>query len=162
MVSNRKTSKQPSLAIKARHKQRLFLPMDTADADKLALRFRMALSSAMQGKAQASDVQCLAQTVVMTGLIGDLEGIGIDESDLALSEQCLCRWLACLEAPDWRLREDEARSLQNVVNEHDLQLRQSRLQTLVKATERFERLLRSADTLAEVFDARRKENSRRA
>ncbi|MFT4434161.1 hypothetical protein ACMX25_12310 [Caballeronia sp. 15715] len=48
-----------------------------------------------------------------------------------------------------------------MINEHDRQSHESRLQTLVKATERFERLLKNVNTLEEMFGARRSENSGR-
>lgn len=162
MVSNRKSQRNPSLAIKTRQKKQLFLPMDTVDADRLALRFHVALSSVLQGTAEAPDVYCLAQTVVMTALIADLDGSNLDMNDLTVSEECMCRRLAYVELAHWRLDDVEAHSLRNVINEHDRQLHQTRLQTLVRATERFERLLKRVDTLADVFDARRQENSRHA
>jgi len=161
MASNQNPRKKTSLATQARHKKRLFLPMDTADSDKLALRFHMALSLAAQGRAEASDARCLAEAVMMAALISDIEMSQIDDADLAVSEDCLRRRLVRVEFPGWRLCENEERSLRSVINDYDRQLHQTRLQNLVKATERFERLLESVDSLEKIFDARRSENLRR-
>ncbi|MFT4434162.1 hypothetical protein ACMX25_12315 [Caballeronia sp. 15715] len=93
MASNTKHRKPASLAIQAKHNKRLFLPMDAVDADKLALRFRMALTRATDGAAKREDARCLAESVMMAALIADLDGSDLDDADLATSEACLRRRL---------------------------------------------------------------------
>lgn len=99
---------------------------------------------------------------MMAGLISDLEGGCLDDADLSASEECLRRRLVAPDDTDWRLQDSEKRALMAVVNEHDRQLRETHLQTLVRATERFERLLKSVDTLKEMFGARREESGRQS
>lgn len=115
----------------------------------------MAFARAQEGTAAEPDAQCLMETVMLATLIADLEGSDLNSADLSTSEDCLRRRLRSIGPSKWHLSESEAQSLRAVINEHDRQLRESRLQILVKATERFERLLEKVQTLEEVFDARR-------
>lgn len=157
------SAKSASLASRARANKRLFLPMAPATADAAATRFRIALNMAAAGRAGVDEVRALTHAVMMAGLIDDADPGMLADSDLLVCEAALTERLrATGPVAQWALAGDALSAMQAVINGHDRQFRQCRFQTIVVATERFERLALLAQSTEQIFEARRSENARKA
>lgn len=141
MLSPRKRNTLHSYTLPNRSNKTLHLPLDRPLADKLSLRFRLALESARQGRADVAAAHCLLEVTLLTGFLKEdghslIEQTVIDYAELSLYEILENKQIddAC---------EFDEQTLQNliiIVNEHDRQLRELRLMALSKAVSRLEQL----------------------
>lgn len=146
---------KPGLAKQARRKREMYLPLDAESADQLALRFRLALEAARQGRASAANANCLAQTFLIAALIADAGFGELDELVLCHCESGLRAMLRKGgQTGEWQFDERLIGLLTTVVNEHERQLRQTRLQVIVKATEALERAIDVSETPEDLFSSR--------
>jgi len=143
MLSPRKRSTLYSYTLPNRSSKTLHLPLDKTLADKLSLRFRLALEGARQGRADVAAAHCLLEVKLLTGFLKEdghstIELAVIDQAELSLYEILEDKRLddAC------EFDEQTLHNLTIVVNEHDRQLRELRLIALSKAVVRLEQLLK--------------------
>jgi len=143
MLSPRKRSTLYSYTLPNRSSKTLHLPLDKTLADKLSLRFRLALEGARQGRADVAAAHCLLEVTLLTGFLKEdghstIELAVIDQAELSLYEILEDKRLddAC------EFDEQTLHNLTIVVNEHDRQLRELRLIALSKAVVRLEQLLK--------------------
>ncbi len=156
MVSKPKSRKPiRSVAKAARHKKVLYLPLDSNSVAQISIQVRMALEVARAGQGEAATLRCLSQAVALTGLIAAAGHGEIDERSLASTEAALTGVLASGNLSGWGLSTDEMAVATAVVNEHDRQLRETRLDGVVRAFEQIERGLGTGMTLAGLFALRR-------
>ncbi len=151
-----KLEKRPGqTARNARHKKALFLPMDRGSIDQIALRFRMALEALRHGSGDVSAVRCLVQVTILADFLGEAGYGAMDHDILRRAEDGLARTLQRgKETADWTIGEPLVEDLTQVVNEHDRQLRETRLFAIVEATNRLERWIRSCKTEEDLFRRR--------
>ena len=128
----------------ARRPKALFLPMPRADADKVILQHRTALEAVRRGHADAALTRRLFTAILLTRFLTE-DGHGIlDLNTLDEAEQMLTAALENGdERGDWNFPPALIDLLSAVVNEHDRQLRETRLQAVVRASERLDRLIES-------------------
>ncbi len=69
MLSPRKRSTLYSYTLPNRSSKTLHLPLDKTLADKLSLRFRLALEGARQGRADVAAAHCLLEVTLLTGFL---------------------------------------------------------------------------------------------
>ncbi|WP_250468103.1 MULTISPECIES: hypothetical protein [unclassified Caballeronia] len=156
MMSKSKSRKPiRSVAKAARHKKVLYLPLDPDSVAQISIQVRMALEVARVGQGDAATLRCLSQAVALTGLIAAAGHGEIDECSLASAEAALTGVLASGNLSGWRLGRDEMEVATAVVNEHDRQLRETRLDVVVRAFEQIERGLGTGMTLTGLFALRR-------
>jgi len=146
MLSPRKRSTLYSYTLPNRSSKTLHLPLDKTLADKLSLRFRLALEGARQGRADVAAAHCLLEVTLLTGFLKEdghstIELAVIDQAELSLYEILEDKRIddAC------QFDEQTLHNLTIVVNEHDRQLRELRLMALSKAVARLEQLLKRGD-----------------
>jgi hypothetical protein len=155
MVASPKRKAKADLAVRSRHKKTLFLPMDKASADQISLRFRMALELIRQGHADGSAVQCMSQVTLLTRMIADAGHGHVDDAVLSACEKGLTRVIALnTEQGEWAFDAGLLSNLTLVVNEHDRQLREVRLQVLVVASDTLERRIKKASSPSDLFASR--------
>ncbi|WP_250463222.1 hypothetical protein [Caballeronia sp. GAFFF2] len=144
-----------SVAKAARHKKVLYLPLDRDSVAQIAVQVRMALEVARAGQGDAATLRCLAQAVALTGLIAAAGHGEIEEEALQAAEAALFGTLSSADLNSWGLDAGELSAITDVVNEHDRQLRETRLDVVVRAFEKIERRLGSGLTLERLFSLRR-------
>lgn len=130
-------------------------------ADSTVMRFRIAFNVAATGRGGMSELRALSHTVMMAGLVADIEPSVLDDNDLRICEEFFAKRLLA-SSNDWALSGESQRAVLAVLNEHDRQLRQCLFQTIIMATERFERIVASASSADQIFALRRAQNSRKA
>lgn len=131
--------------------------MDRATADQVSLRFHMAFEAIRQGRADGPSLQCMAQVALLTSFITDAGYGQLDEAVLAACEDGLRRLVNTAPAHDeLKFDEDLLSNLALVINEHDRQLREVRLQVLVEASELLEKRLATAASARDLFSSRRR------
>ncbi|KND59869.1 hypothetical protein BVER_04551 [Candidatus Burkholderia verschuerenii] len=150
-----------SVAKAARHKKVLYLPLDRDSVAQVALQARMALEVARACRGDAPALRCLAQAVALTGLIAAAGHGEIEEETLCAAEAAFSGVLASGSLSGWGLDARELAAATDVINEHDRQLRETRLDVVVRAFEQIERRLGPGLTLAELFALRDKRASRK-
>jgi len=144
MLDSKKTTLAKSYPRLERNNKKLHLPLDHALADRLCLRFRLALEAAIQGRADLTTTQCLLEVTLLTSFVGEDGFSLIDEQITDDAETALYQSLE--RATNTRNIVLNAKTLENltiIVNEHDRQLRELRLEVLLKASARLERLIQS-------------------
>ncbi len=141
---NRKPSKSSNLGKLSRHRKALFLPMDLRSVAQLMLPTRLALEVFRSGYAEPQSAFGLMQCTVLTRLITQA-GFGLLEEEwLEGTEADLLRVITRQqETGGWEFEAELIDRLVQVVNEHDRQLRETRLQVVVEASEAFDRMGRS-------------------
>jgi hypothetical protein len=147
-----------SVAKAARHKKVLYLPLDRDSVAQVAVQVRMALEVARVGQGNAATLRCLAQAVALTGLIAAAGYGELADETLCATEAALCSVLASGNLSGWGLDARELSTTTDVINEHDRQLRETRLDVVVRAFAKIERRLSAGLTLAELFLLRREAN----
>jgi hypothetical protein len=139
------TPKKPGskrLSTTSRHKKALFLPLDAASANELSLQFRLALESTRLGHADKGSINRLASVVLLTKFLTAAGHGRLDSMFLARVEEEVSDLLGRgRETGDWRCPDELAEALTVIVNEHDRQLRQTRLRDVVDASERLDKLI---------------------
>ncbi|GAB5097654.1 hypothetical protein [Caballeronia sp. HLA56] len=157
MVSKPKQTRKPlhSVAKAARHKKVLYLPLDPDSIAKVSIQVRMALEVARARQGDAATLRCLSQAVALTGLIAAAGYSELDEKYLVAAEAALTDVLARGNLSGWGLSDDEMAVATAVINEYDRQLRETRLDVVVRAFEQIERHLGTGLTLAGLFALRR-------
>lgn len=150
-----------SLANRARADKRLFLPMELAIADANVMRFRIAFNVAAAGRGGLPELRALSHAVMMAGLVADIEPGVMDDNDLRICERFFAERLLA-SSDDWALSGESQRAALVVLNEHDRQLRQCLFQTIIMATERFDRIAASASSADQIFALRRAQKAQQA
>ncbi|MDN8068997.1 MULTISPECIES: Fis family transcriptional regulator [Burkholderia cepacia complex] len=137
-------SRKPFGSAQARRAKALFLPMSRADADRVILQHRTVLEAVRAGYADAGLARRLFTTILLTRYLTE-EGHGL--LDLGLLDEAEQMLTTALdngeERGDWNFQPALIDLLSLIVNEHDRQLRETRLQAIVRASERLDRLIES-------------------
>ncbi|WP_321799864.1 Fis family transcriptional regulator [Caballeronia sp. J97] len=119
-----------------------WLPMPRGEADKVILQCRVALESIRNERAGLTEVQSIAQAVLLTGLLTES---GFGKLDAALLDEVEGEMLGLLDrglsTGDWRLPAAATSRLIAVINEHDRQLREVRLSAVIECNEHLGRFL---------------------
>lgn len=148
----RKTGR--GIAQGARQKKVLWLPLDRDSVAEISIQFRLALEVVRAGQGDAATLNCLAQAVVMTGSIAASGHGEISEDDLAGSEAALCRVFSSGDLVAWALDDKSLRHLTAAINEHDRQLRETRLNVIAEAFDKIDKRLKDGLTLAKLLALR--------
>lgn len=116
--------------------------MPRADADRVILQHRTALEAVRGGYADAALTRRLFTTILLTRYLTE-DGHGL--LDLPLLDEAEHMLTTALENGedhgDWSFSPGLIDLLSATVNEHDRQLRETRLQAIVRASERLDRLI---------------------
>lgn len=121
----------------------LYLPMPRADADVMMLRSRVALEAVRSGRADGASTRRLASVLLLTRFLteaghGRLAVAELDEAENALVEV----FTIGNETDVWSFSKAAIDALTLVVNEHDRQLLETRLEAVAAATARLNHLIR--------------------
>jgi hypothetical protein len=141
--------KKTSTAIQSRHRKLFYLPIERALANQVILQFRMAIEVVRGGHADNAAARKLLQVTLVSGFIneagfGMIEQSIIDRTERALSEA----FTRNRETGEWSFSAELIDDLTVIVNEHDRQLRETRLQVVAEATARLDRLIESSGSIA--------------
>ena len=136
-----KARKTPSAAHAQRSKM-LYLPMPRADVDALMLPSRIALEMALRGRANASATRRLASLVILTRLLTEAGHGQLDVDHLRHAETTLAEVFAAGHQSDrWSFSEPASEALRQIVNEHERQLLETRLEAVAAASARLDSLV---------------------
>ncbi|CAE6871179.1 hypothetical protein R69746_08441 [Paraburkholderia aspalathi] len=118
-------------AMQLRRSKRLFLPLAREDAEKVVLRCRMALESIRRGDGDRAAADLMASTLLLTTFLteaghGLLSILLLEETERMLFDTLNTG----MQTGIWVFAEPLIRNLMTVVNEHDRQLRETRLQAV--------------------------------
>lgn len=140
-MSNTKIRRLPKPS-RDRNARIYWLPMPRVEADKVILQCRIALESVKRGRASLIEAQCIAQAVLLSGLLTEA-GFGI--LNRATLDEVQGDVLALLDrgltVGDWRLPATAVPRLTAVINEHDRQMREVRLSAVIECNEHLERFI---------------------
>jgi hypothetical protein len=138
-----KKSRAAAAGLSQRHRTKtLFLPMPRADADTLILHYRIALEAAKCGHADAALIRRLFTMVLLTRFLteaghGLLERAALEEGESVLVEIAD----RGAETEDWTCSRAAIELLVRITNEHDRQIRETRLEVLIDASNRLDGFL---------------------
>jgi len=140
------------MVISPRQNKALYLPLDPASVDRMAIRFRIALESIRQGRCDAVAAHCMVEIVFLTRHISEA-GYGlISPTVFDDTEDALCAVFRLYQATGkWTLELLLIDQLTDVINEHERQLRETRLQIIVNATTHLNRLIETSSGDLDVF-----------
>jgi len=127
-----------------RNNKKLHLPLDHVSADRLSLRFRLALERTLQGQADLAAMQCLLEVTLLTSFLGE-DGFSLIKEQITDNAEVALYQILGSPTPhqNFVLTAKALEDLTIIVNEHDRQLREIRLEVLLKATARLEKLVQS-------------------
>ena len=129
-------------AMQLRRSKRLFLPLAREDAEKVVLRCRMALESIRRGDGDRTAADLMASTLLLTTFLTEAGHGLLLMSLLEETERMLFDTLNIgMQTGIWVFAEPLIRNLMTVVNEHDRQLRETRLQAVIEASSRLDRYI---------------------
>jgi hypothetical protein len=144
MPSSKKGKKRTNSQspLHARQSKMLYLPMPRADADAMMLRSRVVLEAARSGRADGAMARRLATVMLLTRFLteaghGRLELAALDAVEDALADV----FKAGYETGVWTFPEAAIKALTLIVNEHDRQLLETRLEAVVAASARLDQLI---------------------
>lgn len=140
MATLRKGKQRSRSHVEARRSKTLYLPLPRAEAEPIILRFRMALETVRGSHADRITVNLLATVVLLTRFLteaghGLLDLAVFDDAETALGNILK----EGNEADVWTIGQPVTDILTVIVNEHDRQLRETRLQAIAEASRRFDR-----------------------
>ncbi|WP_277188626.1 hypothetical protein [Caballeronia sp. BR00000012568055] len=143
---------KPGLAKRVRHKKALFLPLDTAAANRISLRSWTALQRARDGDADNEAALALAHAAMVAARVAE-QGFGeVDGPAMAKAKSGLADLIdrGCASC-DWRFSAELLDALVPVLDEHCRQLRQVRMLALVEANEWLEARLEKGALMSELL-----------
>ncbi|MFL9954601.1 Fis family transcriptional regulator [Paraburkholderia nemoris] len=148
VVRKKKKSPSSSSPMQARRSKLLYLPMPRADADQLMLMHRTALEAMRLGHANEASIRRLASVVLLTRYLTEVGHGLIQPSVLDDAESALFDILNTgNETGVWTVPRPALDTLIRIVNEHDRQLRETRQQVIVDASDRLDRLIAQNERL---------------
>ncbi|MDN7176981.1 hypothetical protein M0D69_02890 [Caballeronia sp. SEWSISQ10-4 2] len=108
-------------------------------------RTRLALETIRSGAGDRASAHCMAQVTLLTGFLtqaghGLLETKFLDSVERQVSDPLNHG----RDSGEWLFPKPLVEALTVVVNEHDRQLRETRLQAIVEASQRLDKLIRSS------------------
>lgn len=125
----------------------MLLPMPQKDADEMGLQSRLAFEAVLHGKASRRDVLGVVQATLLTGFITEA-GHGLLE--LGFIRQVEDEVLSILHSGEkdatWEFSEALLTSLRQIINEHDRQLRETRLGIVIAAVQKLDRRIASSSS----------------
>jgi hypothetical protein len=163
MAKDSKAKAKPGLAKRARHKKALFLPLDTAAANRISLRSWTALQRARQGDADNEAALALAHAAMVAARVAE-QGFGkVDGAAMAKAKSGLAELIdrGCASG-DWRFSAGLLDALVPVLDEHCRQLRQVRMLALVEANEWLEARLEKGTLMSELLSGKAQGSASRA
>lgn len=142
VTRKKKKGGTPCSPMQARRSKILYLPMPRADADQLMLMHRTALETLRLGYANEASVRRLESVVLLTRYLtetghGLIELAVLDDVEKALFDIVNTG----KETGVWTFSQPTLDVLTHIVNEHDRQLRETRLQVVVAASDRLDRFI---------------------
>jgi hypothetical protein len=127
----------------------LFLPMPRADVDALMLQHRMALEAARGRRGDASVTRRLYMVILMTRyLTADGHGLLTLDSVREAEQEVAAIFDRGEAVGDWSYPDKVIGLISTVINEYDRQLRETRLQEILRANERLSRLIAHGAAIA--------------
>ena len=146
-----KKTRSKRLSTASRQKKALFLPLDVVSANELSLQFRLALESIRRGRGDKITMNRIASVVLLTRFLTEAGHGQLDNGVLAdVEKQVSAALNRGRETGEWNCSDELAELLTIVVNEHDRQLRQTKLRDVVEASERLDRLIKAASPAHEL------------
>ncbi|MPW11691.1 hypothetical protein GCT19_41040 [Paraburkholderia sp. CNPSo 3155] len=129
-------------AMQSRQSKRLFLPPARETTEKVMLRCRMALESIRRDEGNRAAGDLMASTLLLTIFLTEAGHGLLSVSLLKETERMLFDALHTgTQTGVWVFAEPLKHNLVTVVNEHDRQLRETRLQAVIEASVRLDRYL---------------------
>ncbi|MFL9959327.1 hypothetical protein PQR65_38740 [Paraburkholderia nemoris] len=126
--------------MEARRSKALYLPMPRAEVEPVILRFRMALETLRAGHADRSTVNHLATVLLLTRFLSEAGHGLLDQAVLDDAEKTLGDVIKAGNETDvWTIGQPVIDILTVLVNEHDRQLCETRLQAIAEASRRLDR-----------------------
>jgi hypothetical protein len=155
-MPNSKKRKKTQVSNRNRHNKALYLPLDRASVDQMAIGFRIALESIRQGRGETIAARCMVQVVLLTSYVSDAGYGFISSAALDEAEDLLFDVFGAYNTTGkWIFEPSLIDKLTAIVNEHERQLRETRLQIIVGATRQLNRLLESSTSDADLFRSKR-------
>lgn len=147
MPQSRKRKPRTQATNRGGRQKALFLPMPRDAADKMMLRVRLALELVRAGQADLSLANCVAQALVLTGFITEAGHGLLDTAFIGSATKSLGVVLTTgTETGVWQFPPQLVDDLTIIVNEHDRQLREIRLDVIADASDRLELLFKQNET----------------
>ncbi|WP_175891625.1 hypothetical protein [Burkholderia cepacia] len=118
------------------------LPMSRQDADRIALRYHLALAAVRTGQGERIHLQLLLQTIVLASFIGDAYAAALCPNAIGTVEQCILQAIRRgEESATWTLDEEAIELCAAIATHHDHQLKTAPLAVIDDATRRLDRFL---------------------
>ena len=111
--------------------------MDRSSVNEISLQFRLALETIRHGTGNRASAHCLAQVTLLTGFLTQA-GHGLLETKFLDSVEHQVSDLLDhgRDSGEWLFPQPLIEALTVIVNEHDRELRETRLQAIVEASHR--------------------------
>ncbi|WP_250463283.1 hypothetical protein [Caballeronia sp. GAFFF2] len=163
MPKDSKAKVKPGLAKRARHKKALFLPLDTAAANRISLRSWTALQRARDGDADNEAALALAHAAMVAARVaekgfGEVDGVAMGKAKEGLAEVIE---RGC-DSGDWRFSAELLDALVPVLDEHCRQLRQVRMLAQVEANEWLEARIEKGALMSDLLSGKAQGTAERA
>lgn len=131
----------------ARRSKSLYLPLPRADVDTLILPFRVALEMARSGCANEATARRLATLVLLVRFLTEAGHGQLDVNDLRNAERTLAEILNIGHQSEiWSFPELATETLKQIINEHERQLFETRLEAIAAASARLDALIEKHGT----------------
>jgi hypothetical protein len=130
-----------------------WLPMPRREADTVILQCRLAMEAIRYGRASDADAGCILHAVMLTGMLTELGYGKLDQNTIGAARDDLLDMFDVAAADRrWEFSKECLKRLIDVVNEHDRQLRETRLEALIACDERLRGFIASVwDQRADPF-----------
>ncbi|KND58569.1 hypothetical protein BVER_03533 [Candidatus Burkholderia verschuerenii] len=140
-MPGKKHRSTPQLVARRRSKA-LFLPIGREQADEMVMAYRVALEAVRAGHGDGKLLRRLYSMVLLTRYITEAGHGELELSVLEAGEGVLVKICERGDAGgDWAVDAATIELLSCIVNEHDRQMRETRLQVLLDASNRLDRLI---------------------
>lgn len=148
-VSKKRKKIATGRAVESRHKKMLYLPMPRAEADQISLQVRVAFEAVRQGRADHVATRSIATVILLTEFLTEAGHGTIPLSTLREAGRGVFDVLnGGADTGEWRFPESLIATLTEIVNEYDRLVRETRLEAIMKASERLDALIAANNRIA--------------
>lgn len=138
-------------AQRAQRSKSLYLPLPRADVDTLMLPFHIALEMMRSGCANEATARRLASLVLLVRFLTEAGHGQLDMKDLRNAERSLAEIFDIGHQSDmWSFSEPATDTLRQIVNEHERQLFETRLEAIAAASARLDALIEKRGTASDL------------
>ncbi|SAL06107.1 Fis family transcriptional regulator [Caballeronia arationis] len=143
-VSKNRKKRASSSCATHRHKKQLYLPMSRTDVDEISLQFQLDFECIRQGRGDRRAALNMTSIALLVEFLTEAGYGGLSIELLRSVQERLSELLDHgVTTNEWKCSGTLVDELNEVVNEYDRQLRETRLQAIVAATQRLEKLIAS-------------------